>query len=128
MLDLAVRKYPPFDIPSARMWLSHALTRNDAMLAVGPTTIGVASWQAVFWAPKERLGRLIFLLSDGTQRIGLGLPPAYHMLRYMIDWAKAEGCSSFEIDGETVANLTPLARKLGAKLMSPQFRLDLSHG
>jgi hypothetical protein len=117
-ISLATRRYPPFDPVSSERWLRSILDREDTAVLTNGRAIAVVGWYVSFRYPSKRLGKFVFLISEPGSLHG------YRIFRNGVDWLRDQGCEWIDFDGETLTDLTPFARRIGAKQMPPSFRLE----
>jgi hypothetical protein len=121
MLALAKQRYSNrTDWAAAEMWFRNIVLkgpmvflplRTDHAFLVGMITV-------VPWRPAEWEAIMMWLCSeDGFMWEALAL------LREGAAWAKRRKCVEFRISSETTFDIAPLAKRIGAKELRPQWGL-----
>lgn len=108
VMGLVKEKYPERYDKGVR-YVEWCLTQPDKLVAVGPNSFGVA---AAYWnyGFERRAGSSILC----ARAVSGSAFEVLRMVRYMIAWAKDQGCiGSFRIQEDTGVDFGPLARRLG---------------
>lgn len=108
VMELVKEKYPDRYQFGVR-YVEWCLTQADKLVAVGPHSFGVATayWNYGF----ERRAGSSILCARPVPGAALEV---LRMLRFMINWAKQQGCEgSFRLQEDTGVDFGPLARRLG---------------
>ena len=123
IIDLAVKRYPKFDVESSLLWARKAIDLPGIMIARGEKSFAIGSIAAPFYDPTTFRGYMVFLCAQED----CGYEPV-PLARFLIKWALIErGASSFHFGEATGVNLAPLAKRLGADIDSPSYVVK-SHG
>ena len=72
------------------------------------------------WLPAEWEANVVFLCADDHAHW-----EAIHLLRASIEWGKKRRATRWRMVSETDYDLAPLAKRVGAKELTPRFSLDL---
>jgi len=123
MLDLGFRRYgEKFDYVSTEAWFRNIVLKSPMVfLPIRSIDAFCITIIAVLpWLPSDWEANVLMLCADNDamwQAIGL--------LRASAAWAKKRKCTEWRISSETVYDLAPIARRLGAEELTHRYRLRL---
>lgn len=110
IMDLVKEKYPDRYLKGVR-YVEWCLTQPDKLVCVGPNSFGVAA--AYFnYGFERRAGASILC----ARPVAGSVFEVLRMVRYMIAWAKRQGCEGdFRLQEDTGVDFGPLSRRLGGR-------------
>lgn len=120
LLTIAERVYPQFNRQEARAWALQAMTLPDVAVLIEGGTCIIASITRAFWGGPRRC-YLLFLFGAPTRKRGW---EALRLLRAVDAWRKERGAESFHFGEDTGLDFSPLAKRLGAKLDRPSWKIE----
>lgn len=109
MLSRAVDAYPAFDVGNTALWLHLNLANPAVGMFLNDHAVAIVSWQMPFFWP-ERMAKLNFFYSDRRHPWA-----AVRCFKAALDWARSEQCKELTFDAITGVDLSPFARRFGAK-------------
>lgn len=118
LLDLARERYPYFEEDGARTWLTNVLTNQDVLCIRGEYGALVACAHVLMWNPKKPQVHMVFVVARPNRAF-----EGYRMLEIMVQWARSLGASA-HFGEETGIDLAPYARRLGAAMDRPSWRVE----
>jgi hypothetical protein len=126
MVDLGRRRYSNrFDVMATEAWFRNIVMK--APLVFLPVRLDSAflimALNVIPWVPGELEGNVILVAADNGC-----MWQALELLRFSIEWAKKRRATEWRLTSETEVELGPLARRLGAKELSPRYCLRLADG
>mgnify|MGYP001549724377 CR=1 FL=1 len=120
--DLCRRAYPMgyYDPRSAQNWFTGLLKSPGVCALRGEKAFAIAAVQERPWNPARSDAFLLPVVApDGS---GFEL---YRIMRELVRWARAAGAEEFHFDAITGVDFGPIARRLGASPVSPNYVLKL---
>ena len=122
-IEIAARVYPDFDTRRAHAWaLDASKSPGIAFLRCGSTFIVASIVEAYFGGPKRCF--LLYLFGAPSEK---RVWEAVRLLKAVDEWRKENGAESFHFGEDTGLDFAPLAKRLGAKLDKPTWRIDGGH-
>ena len=111
-----------FDAQSTEAWYRNVVLKSPLVFHAIRTdnAFAVTLLSCVPWIPTEFEANVILLCCD-DEAMWEGLK----CLRSSIEWARSRKCTFWKMAGDTDYDLTKLARRLGAKDISPRTVLRL---
>lgn len=124
ILDIAQDVYrQPFKRSDARLFCHRILGSPDtAFMRLNDSVIVASIVEAYFGGPRRCFLMYVFG-KDGPTRIW----DVMKLLRAVEDWRKHRGAESFHFGEDTGIDFTPLAKRLGAKLDKPTWKIEGGH-
>jgi hypothetical protein len=124
MLDLGRRRYSNrFDPMATEGWFRNIVLR--APLVFLPVRLDgaflIAALNIIPWAPGELEANVVLIVADEGC-----MWQALELLRFSIDWAKMRRATEWRLTSETEVEFGPIAKRLGAKDVSPRYCLRLA--
>jgi hypothetical protein len=119
LYDLCRRRYSHrYDPISTEGWFRNIVLKNPMMFLPQrmPNAFCISLLSVVPWLPSDFECNVAFICAD--ENCGW---EALKLLRCSIAWAKARKCKNWKIASDTDADLTMLARRLGADQMWPRY-------
>lgn len=117
------KRYPPdkFDIEGTEGWFVNIVLKSPLLFLPIRTdnALLIAMLCCVPWTPAEFECNVIAICADDG-----GMWEALRLLRVSVEWAKRRKCSTWRLTSEN-ADITMLARRMGATETSPRFNLRL---
>lgn len=126
MLELGRRRYGNrFEPMATEAWFRNIVLRAPLVfLAVRlDGAFLIAALNMIPWAPGELEGNVVLVVADEGC-----MWQALELLRFSIAWAKMRRATEWRLTSETEVELGPLAKRLGAKELSPRYCLRLADG
>lgn len=116
----AAARYPDFDGWGTASWLVRIIGSPDYRVLTGRGCVAIGCLVRSFHHPMPPVGHCLFLF-------GSPFTPwdPVKMLRLLIQWARVNGAKRFRFGSDTETDVSPLARRLGARQDKPSFTLDL---
>ena len=120
---LCASAYPPgyYDPIASEQWLRLLLCTPSVLLLRGSSAWLNGAVSSLPWQPATREARLLPVASNSPRAAW----ELVKMTGMAIDWAREKGASKFYFAAVTGVDLGPLARRFGAKPVSPSYVLDL---
>ena len=112
MVALAHRRYPNnFDIQSAEMWFRNIVLKQPMVFCPIRTdhAFCVAMVSANPWLPAELHSHIAMVCAEDGK-----MWDAMLLLRESLAWAKRRGCVDWRLGSETLFELAPMAKRVGA--------------
>lgn len=124
MLDLGRRRYSNrFDLMATEAWFRSIVMK--APLVFLPVRLDdaflIAALNIIPWVPGELEANVVMVAADEGC-----MYQALELLRFSIEWAKKRRATEWRLTSETEVELGPLAKRLGAKELSPRYCLRLA--
>jgi hypothetical protein len=120
-MDIARESYGSFDEVAALKWGVNTMLNPDVAFFRTDRAWGASGLVPVFYEPKGTRAAMLFLAA----RKGAAWE-ACQILRAMLAWAQSRGAAMYLFGEETGMNLAPLAKRVGAVVDRPSYRVDLS--
>lgn len=122
-IELGRRRNPDrWDAHAVEAWFRNIVLKQPFQFCYVRTEdaflVGVIN--IIPWAPSEFEFAVALVYAD----VGC-MWQALELLRYSIDWARKRRCTEWRINSESVHELGPLARRLGAREITPRYSLRL---
>lgn len=123
MVQLAKRRYSNrFDIQSAEMWVRNIVLKQPMVFLPIRTdnAFCIAMISANPWLPADWHAHIAMVCADDGK-----MWEAMALLRETLSWATRRNCVDWKLNSETVFQLGPLARRLGAVEELGTFKVAL---
>jgi hypothetical protein len=114
--------YPPFDEAEAREWGTKAMLDKSTAFFRDDDAWGCCAISKLFYEAKPRCAMLFLAVRRGA------VWQACKVVKAMVAWSKSKGASGFHFGEETGMDLSPIAKRVGAKLDRPSYKVDFSWG
>lgn len=111
-----------YDADSTAAWFLNIVLKSPMIFFACRTqdAFAITLISVVPWLPNNIEANLVFICADDGC-----MWQAVRLLRSSIDWAKRRKCTLWRVSSDTDFDLAPLARRLGAKELSPRFVMEL---
>ena len=128
LVDLCKRRYSHiYDAGTADAWLLNVVLPNPIQFYATRTAnaFQVTNLTTTPWTPQKFKADIVFICADRTSPEGKSVWETLSLLRDSIQWARDRRASAWQFETETEHDLKPLMQKLGAKEITPRYRLTL---
>lgn len=119
IIEIGLSRYPEFHVENTRRWAEQAISNPNMLFVRSDNGFGVAGLTSFFYEPNVKRATMMYLCTREHSRM-----EGYRILKMMIQWAKILGATSFHFGEETGIDLSPLAKRLGAKVDRPSYRIE----
>jgi hypothetical protein len=119
MYWLAKKRYSPrFDLITTEGWMRNVVLKQPLMFLPQRTehAFCVSMLSVAPWLPSDFETSVVLICADEQH-----MWEALKLMRASIEWAKARQCKLWRVCSETDADLTMLAKRVGAEEISPRF-------
>jgi hypothetical protein len=123
LIDLGNRRYPlPCEREATENWVRNIVLKSPIIFYAARTDNAflICILSCVPWYPAEFECNVIFVCAEEGC-----LWEAVRLLRCSIAWARGRRCKWWKMSGDTEYDMTPLARRLGARDLAPRCFLRL---
>lgn len=123
MVELGRRRYPEnYDAVGADAWFCETVMKSSLLFHAARTdnAFCISMISVNPWTPTEFECHVVALCAE--PHCGLECLP---LLRNSVAFGKARKCKRWNIVSETQFDLGPLAMRVGARLKTPRYTLDL---
>lgn len=111
-----------FDPMTTEGWFRNIVLKNPAMFY--PVRLAnsfmIAMLSTLPWLPSDFDCNIICVCADDG-----ALWEAAKLLRASVTWARKRGCKHWLMASDTVYDLAPMAKRLGANVLTPRFSITL---
>lgn len=111
-----------YDADATEAWFKQIVLKNPLVFYAirSSDAFCIVMIICVPWLPTEFEATIVFICADE----GKGFQ-ALALLRHTIAWARKRKCTVWRISTETQFDLGPMARRVGAKELTPRYSLRL---
>ena len=120
MLRIANECYPHFNQRKAIAWAEGALLNAQFGFFRTANSWGCAVLAEVFYEETPRCAMMFLAARDGKAW------EAVTVLKALVEWGRRSGATSFTFGEDTGMRMDVLAKRIGAKVDRPNYRLDLT--
>jgi len=123
LIFLCKKKYSSrYDQATTEGWFRNIVLKSPLMFRAVRTknAFAISMISVVPWLPSEFECNVVFIAADDD-----ALWEAMKLLRDSIEWARLRKCVRWRLTSDTENDLCGIARRLGAKEISPRFTLEL---
>lgn len=125
LVNLCKRRYSDrYDSTAAEMWFTNVVLKGPMLFYPARTehAFAITMLSVKPWLPAEINAEVVFLCADTGC-----MWEAIELARDSIEWARRRKCVHWSLpQAETGFDLTPIARRVGAKDRSPRYTLELT--
>jgi len=121
--DICRRRYAPgFSHETAEGWFVNIVLKSPMIFHAARTDDAfiITLLSCVPWYPADFEANVIFLCAEEGKTWEV-----IKLLRSSVQWARDRNCCMWKISGDTVYDMAPLAKRVGAMELAPRYLLRL---
>lgn len=122
LISLGKKKYGlAYDYVTTEGWFRNIVLKSPLMFYPARTANAfiICMMSVEPWTPSDFVCNVVFICADDG-----AMWEAMKLLRASIEWAKQRKCKKWRLVSDTENDLAMMARRLGAKELSPRFNME----